>query len=65
MKKLYRVTIRYEREFYVVAQDPHDAYLKIRKYLDDKDIHFTGDRELKMVELLADEEGDCRTLLVL
>ena len=38
---------------YVVATDPTSAYNIVRKFLDDNDIGFSGDRELSKIALLA------------
>lgn len=62
--KLYLVTLRgmttstsgsiaYGKS-YVVAKDSNEAYLKVKLYLDDKDIGYTSSRELHSVELIAD-----------
>lgn len=40
---------------YVVANDPNEAYEKLRRYLVDKDLGFGSDRQLRKVELLAEE----------
>lgn len=40
---------------YVVAKDPTAAYTIVREYLEKKDFGFNGDRELKKVELVADD----------
>ncbi|GAF76861.1 unnamed protein product [marine sediment metagenome] len=52
---------------YVVAKDAGAAYRKLRSYLDEKDLGFDGDRELSMIELLAEdvEYPDCGTCLYL
>lgn len=42
---------------YVVAENPSEALNKVQKYLNEKDIGFTKDREMDKIELLA-EEGD-------
>ena len=60
--KLYRVTLRgmtYNSTSmvhgisYVVAQNSDEAYLKVKNFLDTKDIGYKKDRELDKVELLA------------
>lgn len=52
---------------YVVAEDPTEAYNKIRKFLDDNDIGFDSDRELDTVELIAHnaEYPECKIKLYL
>ncbi len=63
--KLYRVTCRgmsgglgYDTVFgvaYAVAKDSSEAYEMVRQYLVDEQIGFDKDREMKSIELLADE----------
>ena len=59
--KLYKVKCRgmqFSHGFsYVVANDPTKAYEIVKKYLDKEDLGFLDDRELEIIELLA-EEGD-------
>jgi hypothetical protein len=65
--KLYRVTLKgmtcglggdtLHGKPFVLAEDPQEAYLKVKKYLDDKDLGFSHERELHTIELLA-ETGD-------
>lgn len=71
--KLYKVTIRGGfnatspdyHESYVVARSPNDAYAKVRKFLDDNDLCFSDERELKRVELIAEckQYPQCKTML--
>ena len=42
-------------ESYVIAEDPNEAYLKVRSFLNENDIGLKIHRELKFIELLADE----------
>jgi len=73
--KLYRVNLKgfgYSNcvvygSSYVVAEDSHKAYLKVRKYLDDKGYGFKKEREMKSVDLIADEDEytDVQTRLFL
>ena len=61
-QKLYKVTLK-GMTFsstgscygvsYVIAEDSHKAYMKVKKFLDDNNLGFTKDRELKTVELIA------------
>ena len=72
--KLYRVKLRGMRnnysstkygDSYVVAHDPTEAYIIVRKYCNKADVGYYKDREMESVELLA-EEGDypdCQTQL--
>lgn len=39
---------------YVLADDPTDAYNKVRKFLDDEDIGFRRARALNSIEVIAD-----------
>ena len=61
---LYKVTLRgmtysstgmVHGVAYVVAGNPSEAYNKMRKHLDKKDIGFRRDRELHTIELLASD----------
>jgi hypothetical protein len=71
--KLYKVTIRGGfnatstdyHESYVVARSPNDAYKRVRKFLDDCDICFDYERELKRIELVAEckQYPQCKTIL--
>jgi hypothetical protein len=75
-KKLYKVTCRGMQGAalgnkvshgiaYVIAEDPAEAYAKLRTYLDMKDFGFDQDRELEKIELLAEDAGypDCGSRL--
>ena len=62
--KLYKVTLRGMTHNstgvahginYVIAQNPDEAYRKVRDYLDKEDIGFSYDRELNTIELLAED----------
>lgn len=52
---------------YVIAENPTEAYDKVRKYLDTNDIGFSKDRELHSIELIASDSpyNDIGTLLFL
>ena len=61
--KLYRVFLRGlssnavsvgESGSYVVANDPTEAYLKVKRELDRKNYGFTRERELDRVEFIAE-----------
>jgi len=45
---------------FVVANDPTEAYQKIREYLDNEDIGFMSDRVLETIEFLASEDPRCK-----
>jgi hypothetical protein len=55
-QKLYRIKFVTHRigDVYVVGTDPTEAYNKVRKDLDLRDVHFTKDREMDSIELLAE-----------
>lgn len=71
--KLYLVAIkgRYNAvgtdysEAYVVAENTDKAYKIYRDFLDKEDLCFDSDRELKSIELLAEDAKypDCQKLL--
>lgn len=52
---------------YVLANDPTEAYNKAKKVVDEKDYGFASDRELKSIELIADDDNynQCKTLIIL
>lgn len=62
-KKLYKITItglhnkggRNHNETYVVDYDPTSAYKKVKDFLDNNDIGFKSERELKYIELIAED----------
>ncbi len=73
--KLFKVTLRgginpgstnYKTSF-VVAESPNDAYQAIRDFLDSNNLCFQCERELKSIELLAEDSKypACRTMLFL
>lgn len=69
--KLYLVSIktcgRYGKS-YVVADNPDQAYKKIRSFLDKNDLCFSDERRLESVVLLADTNhygSDAETMLFL
>ncbi len=62
-KKLYRVTLKGMTSSYtgaaygisyVVAENSDEAYQKVKRFLDEKNLGFSKDRELDKVELIAD-----------
>ena len=71
--KLYKVTIRGGfnatstdyHESYVVARSTNDAYEQVKKFLDDNDLCFRDERELKQIELMAEckHYSNCKTIL--
>lgn len=73
--KLFRVNLRNfsscvntdYSSFYVVAEDPSKAYRKVRNFLDKNDLMFRSAREMKSIELLADEKhyGETGVMLFL
>jgi len=76
--KLYRVTLRgttysFSRggmdyaTSYVIAEDPSQAYEKVKKKLDEYNVGSSNDRELDKIELLASDHrfNNIQTLLYL
>ena len=62
-KKLFKVTLKgmtYNSTgiaygiSYVIAENTDEAYNKVRKFLNEKDLGFSKDRELDKIELIAD-----------
>ncbi len=63
-KKLYKVTLKgmtanstgtaYGTN-YVVAQNPDEAYTKVRNYLDKENIGYSRERALDKIELIAED----------
>lgn len=62
--KLYKVTLKgmtinttgiVYGVAYSVAKTSEEAYQKVRKFLQEKDLGFSKDRELDKVELIAEE----------
>jgi len=41
---------------YVVAENMNEAYKKVRKYLDERNLGFENDREMESIHLLAESE---------
>jgi hypothetical protein len=50
---------------FVIAENPNEAYEKVRKSLDNRDIGFDKDRELSSIELIAEQTlyPDCGYIL--
>ena len=61
--KLYKVICRGMSDThgtaFVLADDPHQAYITLRVYLEARNLGFSGERELLSVELIADSESNC------
>lgn len=55
---LYKITIKTYDEFYVIANDPTEAYNKLLKKLEKSNLYFSCDRELKHIELIAKNRDD-------
>lgn len=59
--KLYHVKLRGQLNYdnkgnaYVVANDPKEALEKVLKYINDKNLGFTKDREMDTITMIADE----------
>lgn len=63
-KKLYRVTLKgmtYNSTgvaygvSYAIAEDAEQAYQKVKKFLKEKDLGFSKDREMDKIELIAED----------
>lgn len=57
--KLFKVTIQANNNrkvSYVVAEDSAQAYQKVRKYMDDKNLCFRNEREMQSIDLIADTQ---------
>ena len=61
--KLYKVTLKGMTHTttgvsngisFAVAESLDEAYAKVKKYVDEKDLGFSRDRELATIELVAD-----------
>jgi len=74
--KLYRVTLRGMKSSatgtvygisYVVAENSETAYLKVKEFLNKNDYGFATDREMELIELLAEDNqySPVRTMLYL
>lgn len=72
--KLYRITLKgmtYSTTgvvygiSYAIAKDSAEAYKKVRTFLDDEDIGFSGNRVLDKIELIAESKHypECHTIL--
>lgn len=65
MKYLYKVEVLVE-SYYVIANNPTNAYNTVRKFLDKNNLFFRVDRELKSIELVAENSlyPDCKQRLL-
>ena len=69
--KLYLVTTQKTFgkyvNFYVVADNPDQAYNGVRLFLDEHDLCFRKEREMDSVKLIADEQkyGSIETILLI
>lgn len=63
--KLYKVNLTGLSSSYVIAQNPDEAYNKVRKFLDDKNFGVPKDRCLYTIELVAEnyQHTECGTQL--
>ena len=55
---LYKITTKTYDEFYVIANDPSEAYNKLLKNLEKSDLYFSCDRKLKHIALIAENRDD-------
>lgn len=58
MKTIFKVECRKNFKYLVVAHNANEAYLKVRKYLDEKDLGFSSERNLKSIEVIANKIDD-------
>ncbi len=72
--KLYRVTLKGMTSnptgtsygiSYVIAKDSNEAYLKVREFLNKKDIGFDRERELSSIDLIAEDSQYTNTGTIL
>jgi len=72
--KLYKITLKgmtYSSTgvvygvSYAIAENPDQAYQKVKKFLDEKDLGFSKDRALDKIELIAEnyQYTDCGCIL--
>lgn len=55
---LYFVTITSKDSYWVVAEDTEKAYEKLKKVLDEHDLYFRDDRNLKIIEAIGESYYD-------
>lgn len=55
---LYFVIIKNGDGFWVIAENPNVAYLRLRKVLDEEDLYFTSERELRHIDVIGEEYYD-------
>jgi hypothetical protein len=55
MKRLYEITIKRGKSFYVVAESPNEASEEVTKLLDKANWWFSGDRYITNIKILAEE----------
>ena len=58
MKTIFKIKCKKDFEFLVVADNANEAYLKVRKYLDERISGFDEDRDLKSIEVIANKIQD-------
>lgn len=66
--KLYKVNLNGYSDYstaYAIADTTEESYLLVKKFLDKEGLCFSHERQLKSVELLADEKhyGEIETML--
>lgn len=57
-RNIYKITIKDFTSYIVVGGSMDQAYKDLRKYLDDKDKHFSSKRDLHTIEVLATKVND-------
>lgn len=58
MKTIFRVECKRDFKYLVVAHNADEAYLKVRNYLDEKDLGFSSERGLKSIEVIGNKIDD-------
>lgn len=71
-KKLYLVETKIPSDSkykfcYVVAEDPNEAYLKVKELLDDNDYGFRSERALECIRVIAENGNypEAKSVLIL
>lgn len=58
MKTIFKIECKKKFKYLVVANNANEAYLKLRKYLDEEDLGFLDERNLKSIEVIANKIND-------
>lgn len=60
--KLYFVIIKSGSGYWVMAEDTESAYKKLREVLDENDLFFTSERELRHIDVIGEAVGDSESV---